>query len=179
MTDSLKSRALEWAERRRAPQLVKGQNVSISRHARVYTAEGHRVAIGSDTRIEHGAIINPYHGQVVIGERSFIGPYCLVYGHGGLSIGDDVLIATHTVIVPSNHTYADPLVPINQQGTVDIGITIESNVWIGAHATILDGVTISSGAVVAAGAVVNRDVATGEVVGGIPARVLKCRDGVG
>ena len=45
--------------------------------------------------------------------------------------------------------------------------------WIGANATILQGVTIGDGAVVAAGAVVNRDVPANTVVGGVPARIIK------
>jgi acetyltransferase-like isoleucine patch superfamily enzyme len=46
-------------------------------------------------------------------------------------------------------------------------------VWVGAKATILQGVTIGDNAVIAAHAVVNRDVPAYVVAGGIPARVLR------
>ena len=52
-------------------------------------------------------------------------------------------------------------------------IRIGNKVWIGANATILQGVTIGEGAIVAAGAVVTRDVEPRTVVGGIPARFIK------
>jgi acetyltransferase-like isoleucine patch superfamily enzyme len=52
-------------------------------------------------------------------------------------------------------------------------ITIETNVWIGAAATVLPGVTVGAGSVVAAGAVVTRDVPPATLVAGVPARVVR------
>jgi acetyltransferase-like isoleucine patch superfamily enzyme len=54
-------------------------------------------------------------------------------------------------------------------------VTIGNDVWIGARATILDGVTIGDGAIVGAGSVVVNDVQAYAVVGGVPARVLRYR----
>ena len=53
-------------------------------------------------------------------------------------------------------------------------VIIGNNVWIGDKATILGGVTIGDGAVIAANAVVTKDVPAYSVVGGNPARVIKC-----
>jgi acetyltransferase-like isoleucine patch superfamily enzyme len=148
--------------------------VGIDPAARVYALSG-PVRIGAETVIERGAIISPCHGAVTIGERCFIGPYAILYGHGGLTIGDDVLIAGHTMIVPSNHNFAELDRPIREQGTTDRGIVVGSDMWIGTHVTVLDGVRIGDGAVVAAGAVVNRDVPSLAIVGGVPARVIDSR----
>jgi len=52
-------------------------------------------------------------------------------------------------------------------------ITIETNVWIGAAATILPGVRIGAGAVVAAGAVVTHEVPAATLVAGVPAVVIR------
>ena len=54
-------------------------------------------------------------------------------------------------------------------------VEIGNDVWIGARATILDGVTVGDGAVIAAGAVVTKDVPPYAVVGGVPAKVIKYR----
>lgn len=45
--------------------------------------------------------------------------------------------------------------------------------WIGANATILNGVKIGKCAAVAAGAVVTRDVEDYTIVGGVPAKVIR------
>jgi acetyltransferase-like isoleucine patch superfamily enzyme len=135
---------MRFLENRRAPTLVRGRNVNISPHARVVGSPNTRIEIGDDTRVEHGALINPYVGWIRIGKRCSFGPYSVVYGHGGLTIGDDVLIAAHVVIVPSQHNFADPTRTIREQGTTETGIEIESDVWIGAHAVILPGVTIGT-----------------------------------
>ena len=51
-------------------------------------------------------------------------------------------------------------------------IVIHDNVFVGYHAKIMPGVTIGSNAIVAAGALVTKDVASGDVVGGVPARKI-------
>ena len=52
---------------------------------------------------------------------------------------------------------------------------IGSDVWIGTHAVVLQGVNLGHGVIVAAGAVVTRDVEPYAIVGGVPARVLRLR----
>lgn len=59
--------------------------------------------------------------------------------------------------------------------TKKISVIIGNDVWIGARATILEGVKIGDGAVVAAGAVVTKDVPPYAVVGGVPAKIIKYR----
>ena len=54
-------------------------------------------------------------------------------------------------------------------------IVIGNDVWIGYNAIILSGVKIGDGAIVATGAVVTKDVKPYEIVGGIPAKVIRKR----
>ncbi len=49
------------------------------------------------------------------------------------------------------------------------------DVWVGHGAVILPGVSIGTGAIVAAGAVVTKDVGAYEIVGGVPAKVIRRR----
>jgi acetyltransferase-like isoleucine patch superfamily enzyme len=109
-------------------------------------------------------------GDVELGEDVYVGPHAVLYGTGGLKIGRDTLIAAHVVIPPSNHVFTDPKVPIRTQGLTQRGIVIGADVWIGAHAVILDGVSVGDGAVVAAGAVVTKDVPAMAIVAGVPAK---------
>lgn len=50
---------------------------------------------------------------------------------------------------------------------------IGRNCFIGGNAIILPGITIGDNCVVAAGSVVTRDVPTGSIIGGNPARILR------
>jgi acetyltransferase-like isoleucine patch superfamily enzyme len=152
-----------------------GRNVRVSRHARFLTRPGDRITVGDGCSIMVGALLATYGGHIHLGAGCTVNPYSVLYGHGGLNIGDHVRIAAHVVIVPATHVFVEPDVPIAHQGETRVGITIGSDVWIGAGALILDGVTIGSGAVVGAGAVVTRDIPELTVAVGNPARVLRRR----
>lgn len=58
-----------------------------------------------------------------------------------------------------------------KQWLVEIG----NDVWIGAHAKILNGCRIGHGAIVAAGAMVTKDVPPYTIVGGVPAKEIRKR----
>lgn len=154
-----------------------GPGVSIGDGARLVCAPGGSITLGAGTVIQPRAYLDTgKDGHITLGERNSINPYCVIYGHGGLTTGAFVRIAAHTVIIPANHVFDDPTVPITRQGLRKQGIAIGDDVWIGAGCQILDGVTIGNGAVIAAGSVVNRAVEPFTVVGGVPARVLKRRN---
>lgn len=64
--------------------------------------------------------------------------------------------------------------PVKDRGNViPKAIKIGKNVWVGANATICQGVEIGDGAVIAAGTVVTKNVAKNTVVAGVPARFIK------
>lgn len=158
-------------------RLTLGPGVQIRRHAVIDCSSGGRVMIGRKTIIFPHAMLLPHHGSITIGEFCTVNPFCVLYGHGGLHIGNYVRIATHTVVIPANHVFDDPDLPITKQGLRAEGVRIEDDVWIGAGVRILDGVTIGKGAVIGAGAVVHRSVPAMTIVGGVPAKKIGERKG--
>ncbi|CAG1023237.1 lipopolysaccharide O-acetyltransferase [Patescibacteria group bacterium] len=136
---------------------------------------GKYIRIGDNCILRRGVMISTNSGWVEIGENCSFNPYCVIYGHGGLKIGNNVRIATHTVIVPSNHIFANPDIPITKQGLSKEGIIIEDDVWIGAGVTILDGVVVGTGSVIGAGAVVTKDVPPYKIMAGVPAKIIGSR----
>jgi len=154
-----------------------GNGVRIASLAtlRANTVQATGIRIGDGSTVHESAIIAANQGQVTVGQRSWIGPFCLVYGNGDVSIGDNVLVAAHTSINTVSHHAERCDVPINDQGIYCDPVTIGDDVWIGMNAVILQGVTIGRGAIVGAGAVVNRDVPPWSVVAGVPARLVRQR----
>jgi acetyltransferase-like isoleucine patch superfamily enzyme len=132
------------------------------------------IEIGEGTFLRSFAMLNsgPPDGYIRIGNNSGIGQSTVIYGNGGVQIGDNVMIAGQCFIVASSHRFDQADLPIKEQGHSAIGISIADNVWVGAGCKILDGVTIGEGSVIAANAVVNKDVAPATIVGGIPAKVI-------
>ena len=133
------------------------------------------IAIGKRAKIHPGSMLLAHNGKISIGDDFSLNPYSVLYGTGGLAIGNAVRIAAHVVIIPANHVFTDPDRPIHSQGITKLGITIEDDVWIGAGAVILDGAHISRGCVIAAGAVVRGRTTPMAVFAGVPARFIKSR----
>lgn len=143
--------------------------------AKIKIKGGGTIEIDRDTEILDGVLIYTYGGNIKIGKNCSINPYTIIYGHGGVTICNDVLIAGHCMIIPGNHNYSNLEHPICKQGNTNRGILIEDDVWVGHGCSILDGVKIGRGSVIAAGSVVNKSVASFSVVGGVPAKVIKSR----
>jgi acetyltransferase-like isoleucine patch superfamily enzyme len=152
-----------------------GRAVYVGKSARLAADSTEGITIGDHTEIYDGALLMTYGGVIRIGANVGINPYCVLYGHGGLTIGDDTLIAAHVVIIPANHKFDRGDVPIRSQGLTCRGVTIGKNVWLGARTVILDGVSIGEGAVIGAGSVVTRSIPQRAVAVGVPARVVKVR----
>ena len=110
-----------------------------------------------------------YGKNTKIGKNVFINFNCTFLDLGGITIEDNVLIGPNVSILSEGH----PISPDDRHSLVPKAIHIKKNVWIGAGATILQGVTIGENAIIAAGAVVSKDVPDNIVVGGIPAKVIK------
>ena len=87
-------------------------------------------------------------------------------------IGNDVRIAAGTVIIPANHGFKDTSQKICDQDINAEGIFIADDCWIGAGATILDGVSIGKGCVVGAGSIVTKSVEPFSIIAGNPASMI-------
>ena len=153
-----------------------GENVCISNTAIFRTTNSGEISIGDHCSILDHVIFDTYGGSIKIGNNCSFNPFCVIYGHGGLVIGDNVRIATQTVIIPANHIYHNVNVPIMNQGETKIGIRIEDDVWIGAGVKILDGVIVGKGSVIGAGSVVTKSIPPYSVVVGVPAKIKSKRE---
>lgn len=174
--------AIEGAVRLRfAANIRLGRNVYLDHGVYLHACPG-GIGIGDDTLIMHGAILHVYnfrdlpHAGIQIGARCIVGERSVIRGQGGVTIGDDVLIAPQVQILAVEHVVQTSRVPIIAQGLRAQGIVIEDGAWLGAGAIVTDGVRIGRNAVIGAGAVVTRDIPAGTVALGVPARVVRAID---
>jgi acetyltransferase-like isoleucine patch superfamily enzyme len=130
-----------------------------------------RVNISSHCELSRGVVLKAYGGEINIGQNSFLGEYVVIYGHGGVEIGTNTLIAMHSCIVSSNHTVPDQNTLIRSQPDILLPVKIGNDVWIGAGAKILGGVEIGDGCVIGAGAVVTKSLTPYSIAYGNPAQV--------
>ncbi|MFL5240820.1 MAG: acyltransferase [Gemmataceae bacterium] len=165
---------------RRQGALV-GKRCRIERavDARLGFAQGRfgRVMIESEVHLSQGVLLHAFGGAITLGRNIFIGPYTVIYGHGGVAIGANSLVSMHCRILSSNHSIPDGDTLIRSQPDCLLATTIGQDVWLGAGVTVLGGVAIGDGCVVGAGAVVTDNLPAYAIAVGVPARVVKYRQG--
>jgi len=132
-------------------------------------------SIGKDVYIQaRTRLLCP--GGISLGDGTRVNHDCDLGGHGGLTIGKNVMIAPGVTIMSSSHGIADKHMLMQDQPDVAGPVVIEDNVWLGTGVVVTYGVTIGTGAVIGANAVVTSDVKAYEVVGGVPAKHIRTRE---
>ncbi len=163
----------------RATGVRLGAGVTISRGAEVAltgsVARTGAIEIGEHCEICSSAMVHPHGGSIVLASLVHIGPGVLLYGHGGITIGEQTLLAPGCRIISASHSVPEPTVDIRSQPDIPQPVHIGRDVWIGAGATILGGVTLGDGCIIGAGAVVTSDIPTLAIAYGVPARVQRNR----
>jgi UDP-2-acetamido-3-amino-2,3-dideoxy-glucuronate N-acetyltransferase len=125
-------------------------------------------------RIGDGTHIGPF---VEIQRGASVGERCKIQSHtfvcDGVEIGDEVFVGHGVMFV--NDKFPRATNEAGELAATDdwnlLPVRVRSGASLGSGAIVLGGVTIGERAVIGAGAVVTRDVAAGEVVAGVPARV--------
>lgn len=151
------------------------------------------LSIGSDCMINANVIFESQKGEVIIGNRVFLGG-CTIISRSRVEFENDIFVAWGTYFYDhDSHSldYRERRKDIlNQLGDYHTNkpnfiysknwevvnskpIKICSDAWIGMNVIILKGVTIGEGAIVGAGSVVTKDVPAWTVVAGNPAKVVK------
>jgi maltose O-acetyltransferase len=123
--------------------------------------------------VGENAVVKPhfacdYGFNIHAGRNLFVNYGCVFLDCGHIALGDDVQIGPAVQIYTATH----PLDPVVRRSGLEAArpVRVGSNVWIGGAAVVLPGVTIGDDAVIGAGSVVTRDVPSGSVVVGNPAR---------
>jgi bifunctional N-acetylglucosamine-1-phosphate-uridyltransferase/glucosamine-1-phosphate-acetyltransferase GlmU-like protein len=179
------SKGLVFAEKGASVQFGKkvrcGKNLNLMGQASINALSQSGVVIGDNftlgrfSIVECSGILKDVGNSLVIGNNVGISHYCFISVRGDVRIGNDVIIGPRVSIFSENHNFSDAKIPIKHQGVTKKPTIIGNNIWIGANSCIMAGVAIGDGAIIAAGAVVTKDVLPMNIVGGVPAKVIKIR----
>lgn len=151
-----------------------GKNSRIDDFAIIKNQNG-KLKIGDNFTLGIGANLLTYGGSIEIGDNSLVNNFTVIYGHGGVKIGDNTQIAANCTIIPAKQNFSFLEIPNMYQGETTKGIKIGNNVWIGANSVILDGVEIGDDSIIGAGSVVTKSIPNNCISYGNPAKVIKER----
>ena len=113
-----------------------------------------------------------YLGASIGNNCSFVGknislssePYLITIGNN-VRVSFDVAFVTHD---GGTHVLRSKIPNVSIYGKITVG----NNVFIGARTIIMPNVTIGNNCIIAAGSVVTKDVKDGEIVGGVPSKII-------
>ena len=125
---------------------------------------------GRDFQVASNVQLNGLE-KISVGDHVYLAPGVVVLASSSITLGDEVMIAHHSVVTDGNHT---PIRGSYRYGPrVNAAVTIGRGTWIGANCTVLPGVRIGEGVLVGANSAVTKDVSDGAIVGGVPARIIR------
>lgn len=125
--------------------------------------------IGKNVRIRSNVKVT-YPWKVKIGNNCWIGDNCNLYSLGEITIGNDVALAHQVYLCTGNHNYSKVTFDILAEP-----IIIEDEVWLPNDVFVGPGVTIGKGCVVGARSTVLKDLPTGMICFGYPAKPIRKR----
>ncbi|WP_337875539.1 acyltransferase [Elioraea sp.] len=133
-----------------------------------------RLGFGEGSSIYESACV---FGEVTVGRDVWIGPWVMLDGSGGLSIGDHVSLSAGVQIYTHDTVHwalSGGVVP-PRRAPVAIG----DRVYVGSQSVIAQGVTIGRKCVISANSLVIDDVPEATIVGGVPAMPIGHVEGEG
>jgi acetyltransferase-like isoleucine patch superfamily enzyme len=126
-----------------------------------------QLGFGPGASIYHNSYV---YGRVKVGAHTWIGPFVLLDGSGGLEIGAYCSISAGVHIY--THDSVAWALSGGRQPCERAPVSIGDCCYIGSQVVIAKGVTIGDHCVIGAGAFVNRDIPPYSIAAGIPCRLI-------
>jgi acetyltransferase-like isoleucine patch superfamily enzyme len=134
-----------------------------------------RLEIGRNVHLEPYVWLSVLqHGHLTLGEGVALNQGVFISVVDEVSIGAHTGVGNGSFISDGMRNFGDTSRPFMRSGLWSKGPTIiGENVWVGVNCIITAGVTIGDWCIIGANSVVTKDVPSGTVVGGVPARVIR------
>jgi galactoside O-acetyltransferase len=162
------------------PQYISvGDNVQISDGCTLIARGEQGITLSDGVRLQHRVYLDTERtvdGYIKIGKGVYIGTGTTLFGHMGLEIGDDCLLAQNITLTPYSHIFDDPNRIIYSQGGHCKKVTIGNDVYIGMGCCVMYSGDIGEGSVIGAHSTVVKPIPPYSIAVGTPAKVIKKRD---
>jgi acetyltransferase-like isoleucine patch superfamily enzyme len=143
------------------------RSLPFGEHVADRTERARRLGFGEGATIYDSALVI---GDVRVGEGTWVGPFTVLDGSGGLEIGDHCSISAGVQIY--THDTVQWAVSGGEAGPDRAPVSIGSRCYIGPNTVIAKGVSIGEGSVIGAMSLVLKSVPAGSKAFGTPARVV-------
>lgn len=181
-----------------------GKNVIIDTGVFITGAE--YISIGDNTHIDKNCILvgapsdldlsnryvkareNPAYngkkGEITIGKECHISQNTMLYGYGGISIGNNSVLSAEAKIYsltsmaynPYNKNEIVSIVPYEGKSPTLIGaVVLGNNVWCGIDCVVSPGITLGSNTFIKSQSIVNSSFDENSYAGGNPAKYIRNR----
>ena len=160
------------------PHLVSlDDDVIIMDNCTIIAREGTYIHLGKNDILSERVYLDTEHagGYMEFGEWVYLGTGTTCFGHWGLEIGDNSLLAQNITITPYSHIFDDPNQRIWDQGGHSEKVTIGQDCYLGMGVCVMYSGNIGDGSVIGAGSTVVKPIPPYCVAVGTPAKVIKKR----
>ena len=126
------------------------------------------IGFGEGSSIYDSALVI---GDVKVGRNTWIGPFTVLDGSGGLEIGDNCSISAGVQIY--THDTVNWAISGGTEQAERAPVQVGNNCYVGPNTIICKGVIIGDGCVIGANSLVKHDVPDGMKAWGTPAKIIE------
>ena len=129
---------------------------------------------GADCCLGFGTVFS--HATAEVGRGVYVGAYCCL---GDVTLEDDVLLGSHVSVTNggAQHGTGRLDIPVWEQPGVWPRVTIGRDTWVGDRAVVM--ADVGKHCVIGAGSIVTKPIPDYAIAVGVPAKVVRYRDGAG
>ncbi len=157
-------------------KVIFGDNIILRRNVEIRAHGNSTINLLGNNRIDRGVrILSNNQSEISIGLNTRIGLYAILNGGDSIKIGKKVLISGFVYLQTSIHQH-EKGANVQDQGYKHAPVVLEDDVWLGTHVVVLPNCIIRNGSIVGSNAVVTKSTEEGNILAGIPAKVIKERN---
>jgi acetyltransferase-like isoleucine patch superfamily enzyme len=157
-----------WLQRRREVASHWHRSLPFGDYVVDRWEKAHELGFGEGSSIYDSVLVL---GEVKVGKRTWVGPFVVLDGSGGLSIGSNCSISAGTQVY--SHDSVQWAVSGGSAPYEHAPTFIGDNCYIGPNTIVAKGVRIGNGCVIGANSLVLVDVPDGCIAFGSPCRVVE------